>query len=84
MTIELPGLFDLQVNGFAGVDFNAAGLTADRVSEALDRMRATGVTLKGAQTLSGRNEVLVNYAAEAIAAPNADFIGRRGRRRWLP
>jgi N-acetylglucosamine-6-phosphate deacetylase len=44
MTIDFPGLFDLQVNGFAGVDFNARGVTADRVSEALERMRATGVT----------------------------------------
>ena len=44
MTIELPGLFDLQVNGFAGVDFNAPDLTTDRVAESLDRMRATGVT----------------------------------------
>jgi len=44
VTIELPGLFDLQVNGFGGVDFNAPALTADRVSEALARMRATGVT----------------------------------------
>ena len=44
MTIELPGLFDLQVNGFGGVDFNAPDLAADRVVEALDRMRATGVT----------------------------------------
>lgn len=44
MTIELPGLFDLQVNGFGGVDFNAPALTADRVAEALERMRATGVT----------------------------------------
>lgn len=44
MKIELPGLFDLQVNGFAGVDFNAADLTADAVAVALDRLRATGVT----------------------------------------
>jgi N-acetylglucosamine-6-phosphate deacetylase len=44
MQIELPGFFDLQVNGFAGVDFNAPGLTNDRVATALDRMRATGVT----------------------------------------
>jgi N-acetylglucosamine-6-phosphate deacetylase len=44
MTIEFPGLFDLQVNGFAGIDFNARGVTADRVHEALDRMRGTGVT----------------------------------------
>jgi N-acetylglucosamine-6-phosphate deacetylase len=44
MTITLPGLFDLQVNGFAGIDFNGADLTEDRVREALERMRATGVT----------------------------------------
>ena len=37
MTLELPGLFDLQVNGFGGVDFNAPDLTADQVAEALGR-----------------------------------------------
>ena len=42
--LQLPGLFDLQVNGFAGVDFNAPDLTADAVNVALERMRATGVT----------------------------------------
>lgn len=44
MRLELPGLFDLQVNGFGGIDFNAPGLTAERVCEALERMRTTGVT----------------------------------------
>jgi N-acetylglucosamine-6-phosphate deacetylase len=44
MRLELPGLFDLQVNGFGGVDFNATGLTDDAVDAALARIRATGVT----------------------------------------
>jgi N-acetylglucosamine-6-phosphate deacetylase len=44
MRIALPGLFDLQVNGFGGVDFNRPDLAADRVAEALERMRETGVT----------------------------------------
>jgi len=44
MTIGLPGLFDLQVNGFGGIDFNAPDLTANRAAEALERMRGTGVT----------------------------------------
>jgi N-acetylglucosamine-6-phosphate deacetylase len=44
MRIELPGLFDLQVNGFGGIDFNGPDLTVDGVDEALERMRATGVT----------------------------------------
>lgn len=44
MTVELPGLFDLQVNGFGGIDFNGPDLTESRIAEALERMRATGVT----------------------------------------
>jgi len=44
MTIQLPGFFDLQINGFCGIDFNAPDLIADRVEEALERIRATGVT----------------------------------------
>ncbi|MFI4995086.1 MAG: N-acetylglucosamine-6-phosphate deacetylase, partial [Hyphomicrobiales bacterium] len=39
------GLFDLQVNGFAGVDFNDAALTAERLDQALEAMLGTGVTL---------------------------------------
>jgi N-acetylglucosamine-6-phosphate deacetylase len=44
MRLELPGLFDLQVNGFAGVDFNARDLGAGAIGTALARLRATGVT----------------------------------------
>jgi len=39
------GLFDLQVNGFAGTDFNDPAITAERLDTALAAMRATGVTL---------------------------------------
>ena len=39
------GLVDLQVNGFAGVDFNAGrDLDAAAIDRALDAMLATGVT----------------------------------------
>lgn len=44
MRIQLPGFFDLQVNGFAGVDFNAPDLSPDAVSLALAHLHATGVT----------------------------------------
>lgn len=44
MRVEFPGLLDLQVNGFGGIDFNAQDLTAERLSTALDALRATGVT----------------------------------------
>ena len=38
------GLFDLQVNGFAGVDFNDAGLTPAAFETAIDALLASGVT----------------------------------------
>ncbi|HVU28437.1 MAG TPA: amidohydrolase family protein [Verrucomicrobiae bacterium] len=44
MQIEFPGLFDLQVNGFGGVDFNNPAITPDDVSHAITTMYATGVT----------------------------------------
>ncbi|MBK8086473.1 MAG: hypothetical protein IPK28_23125 [Devosia sp.] len=43
--IRSDGLFDLQVNGFAGVDFNDSAITPARLDVALAAMRATGVTL---------------------------------------
>lgn len=44
MRVEAHGFFDLQVNGFAGVDFNNPRLTADELRRATTTMRATGVT----------------------------------------
>ena len=44
MTVEFPGLVDMQVNGFAGVDFNSREVTADRIRSVLPALRATGVT----------------------------------------
>ncbi|SFI51348.1 N-acetylglucosamine-6-phosphate deacetylase [Bosea sp. OK403] len=38
------GLVDLQVNGFAGVDFNSGTITAAELDQALEAMLATGVT----------------------------------------
>lgn len=42
--IVSDGLFDLQTNGFAGIDFNRAGITPAEMDHALTAMRATGVT----------------------------------------
>ena len=38
------GLVDLQVNGFAGIDFNRPDLTASSLDQALESMLRTGVT----------------------------------------
>ncbi|WP_439499432.1 N-acetylglucosamine-6-phosphate deacetylase [Bosea sp. (in: a-proteobacteria)] len=42
--MQTAGLVDLQVNGFAGVDFNAGEITPAAVDHALEAMLATGVT----------------------------------------
>ena len=46
MTVGLPpeqGYFDLQVNGYAGIDFNRDDVTAEQLHEACVRLRADGV-----------------------------------------
>ncbi len=44
MKLELPGLVDLQVNGFAGVDYNHGDLAAEQLERSFAAMRLTGVT----------------------------------------
>ncbi len=44
MKVVVPGVFDLQVNGFAGIDFNDPATNGEAIAAALERMRATGVT----------------------------------------
>ena len=42
--MRTAGLLDLQVNGYAGVDFNDDVVTASAMDRALEAMRASGVT----------------------------------------
>jgi len=41
---KTPGLVDLQVNGFAGIDFNTPGITVGNLQGSLEAMLACGVT----------------------------------------
>jgi N-acetylglucosamine-6-phosphate deacetylase len=44
MRVQFPGFFDIQVNGFAGVDFNTPGVTPDQIHGIIPVLRQTGVT----------------------------------------
>ncbi len=52
------GLFDLQVNGFAGVDFNDAGIGAEGLDHALAAMARCGVAYCLPTVITGPAEVL--------------------------
>src|SRR5215831_8376229 len=73
-----PGFIDLQVNGFAGVDYNHPAAPHDDVARSLRAQFATGVTrlyptvITGAPT--GMLECLRNLAAARESLPEGRAI----------
>ena len=51
-----PGFIDIQVNGFAGVDFNDPRVSYDEIGRALRAQRATGVTRCYPTVITGASE----------------------------
>lgn len=70
-----PGLVDLQVNGFAGVDFNSGAITADQMDVALEAMLATGVTLCLPTLITAYPHELVARFRALDAAVSASRLG---------
>jgi N-acetylglucosamine-6-phosphate deacetylase len=66
-TLSCPGLVDLQVNGFSGIDFNDPGIATEQVAAAAEAMRRTGVTLFLATIISAPLDRF-SASARAIAA----------------
>lgn len=67
--LTCPGLVDLQVNGFSGVDFNDPAIATEQVSVAAESMRRTGVTLFLATLISAPLDRF-SACARAVAASN--------------
>jgi N-acetylglucosamine-6-phosphate deacetylase len=74
--METTGLTDLQVNGYAGIDFNDAELTAGALDHALAAMRAANVTTclptlitAGESTLAARLTALDAAVANSRLGP---------------
>ena len=63
--LKTPGLFDIQVNGYAGVDFNDVSLTADALDHALHAMLHAGVT-RCLPTLITAAETLLRARLDAL------------------
>ena len=69
------GLVDLQVNGYAGVDFNDAALDAGALDHALGAMRADGVALCLPTLITAPAGVLAARFAALDAAVAASRLG---------
>ena len=74
MRTESPGFFDLQVNGFAGVDFNTPGCAGEQLQHATDALRETGVTqylptliTSSADRFARCAKALLDFGHQAIA-----------------
>ncbi|QYM78856.1 amidohydrolase family protein [Horticoccus luteus] len=73
MRISFPGLVDLQVNGFAGIDFNTPGRPPEQLATAFAAMRTRGVT-RCLPTLITSSFERFAACARALAACNDPAI----------
>ena len=62
------GWVDLQVNGYAGVDFNAPGLTVEAVKSVADRLAADGTAAFLPTLVTGDPEMLIGTIRTVLAA----------------
>ena len=66
--MKVQGWVDLQINGYAGVDFNASGLTVEAVKTVTDRLAADGTAAFLPTLVTGDPEMLVETIRIVVAA----------------
>lgn len=71
-----PGLIDLQVNGYGGVDFNAGTLNPDRVAQVVQKEWELGVPALCPTFVTGPEERILDGLAAIAAARRADPLLR--------
>src|SRR3954449_10738020 len=74
--MQSPGLIDLQVNGYAGIDFNDAALTPEALDHALCAMLRSGVTTCLPTLITADEITLTRRLAALDAAVAASRLGR--------
>lgn len=75
MVIEVPGFVDLQVNGFAGVDFNNPLTTPEEVLRAGQAQRSTGVTAYLPTLITSSFESFARCARTLLEAGDPGILG---------
>ncbi len=76
MTAE-PTYFDLQVNGYAGVDFNKDGLTADELHRGCERLERDGVGGFLVTIITERLDTMCRRLATLAALRDQDPLAKR-------
>jgi N-acetylglucosamine-6-phosphate deacetylase len=66
-----PGLIDLQVNGFAGVDYNDPATPSDAIARSIQKMFTTGVTRFLATIITGSEERMLGAIKNMVVAKQA-------------
>jgi N-acetylglucosamine-6-phosphate deacetylase len=72
-----PGFIDLQVNGFAGVDYNDPGVSHEAIARSIRRMFETGVTRFFPTLITGSEERIVGALRNLVAAKSSFAAERR-------
>ncbi|MBD1556620.1 amidohydrolase family protein [Vibrio sp. S9_S30] len=75
-SVVTPGLVDIQINGFNGLDFNSYGVTADKLDNALAAMLACGVTRCLPTLISAEENKLYRLLQELDDAVNQSALGK--------
>jgi N-acetylglucosamine-6-phosphate deacetylase len=75
MQIEFPGFFDLQINGFGGVDFNSPLTTPDALYRAIEQLRGRGVTRFLPTLGTSSLERFAQCARTLIRTPHPAMVG---------
>ena len=70
------GYVDLQLNGYAGVDFNADGLTAEALHDACEALRRDGVAGVLATVITDHVEVMASRLGRLVELREADGLAR--------
>ncbi len=73
-TWVVPGLIDLQVNGYSGLDINAEDVTADVISELTDRLWKLGITGFCPTVITASRERMLAALRAIAAARSADAL----------
>jgi len=63
-----PGFIDLQVNGFAGVDYNDPASSSEAIGRSIQRLFTTGVTRFLATIITGSEERIVGAIKNLVSA----------------